>query len=127
MVIRSQDSEKAEAEEAFSIESVNTKEVNRGKITEFLKVGGSDEVVYFVEEFFRGVGTNALKSGIFRQYIVMDAYFCVSDFLESIHVGKEQVAAPDLNSGIVGDEKEAMDYVQGILQKAVNLRGTAGN
>ena len=164
MVIRSQDSEKAEAEEAFSIESVNTKEVNRGKITEFLKVGhpengcdpdqteqaaahqaddhgsvntkevnrgkiteflkvgGSDEVVYFVEEFFRGVGTNALKSGIFRQYIVMDAYFCVSDFLESIHVGKEQVAAPDLNSGIVGDEKEAMDYVQGILQKAVNLR-----
>ena len=52
----------------------------------------------------------------------MDAYFCVSDFLESIHVGKEQVAAPDLNSGIVGDEKEAMDYVQGILQKAVNLR-----
>ncbi len=61
MVIRSQDSEKAEAEEAFSIESVNTKEVNRGKITEFLKVGGSDEVVYFVEEFFRGVGTNALK------------------------------------------------------------------
>ena len=89
---------------------------------EFLKVGGSDEVVYFVEEFFRGVGTNALKSGIFRQYIVMDAYFCVSDFLESIHVGKEQVAAPDLNSGIVGDEKEAMDYVQGILQKAVNLR-----
>lgn len=32
------------------------------------------------------------------------------------------MAAPDLNSGIVGDEKEAMDYVQGILQKAVNLR-----
>ena len=122
MVVRSQDSEKTEAEEVFSIESVNTKEVNRGKITEFLKMGGSDEVVYFVEEFFRGAGTNALKSSIFRQYIVMDAYFCVSDFLESIHVGKEQVSAPDLNSGIVGDEKESMDYVQGILQKAVNLR-----
>ena len=122
MVVRSQDREKTEAEEVFAIESVNTKEVNRGKITEFLKMGGSDEVVYFVEEFFRGAGTNALKSGVFRQYIVMDAYFCVSDFLESIHVGKEQVSAPDLNSGIVGDEKESMDYVQGILQKAVNLR-----
>ena len=121
MVMRSGDMQQMTDQE-FSIESIDTKEMNRGKILEFLKLGSKDEVVYFVEDFFRGAGAGALESEIFRQYIIMDAYFCVRDFMEELNLGVKQIQSPELSSASIRSKEGAMQYVIDLLETAVSLR-----
>lgn len=109
-------------QDTFSLENVDAKEMNRNKILEFLKIGSLGEVVYFVEEYFHRVGSNALKSAIFRQYIVMDAYFCVREFLESLQVEPEGIRPPDQSADVVASEENAVAYVQEILSEAIRQR-----
>lgn len=112
----------------FNISNVNPKQIDRGKIREFLKVGDSEEAIYFVEEFFKDLNSNAMKSNIFRQYITMDAYFCVVDFLEGLQIQRDEIEPLDVNSGILQSEKSAMEYVVRIIKKALELRErTASN
>lgn len=112
----------------FNISNVNPKQIDRGKIREFLKVGDSEEAIYFVEEFFKDLSSNAMKSNIFRQYITMDAYFCVVDFLEGLQIQRDEIEPLDVNSGILQSEKSAMEYVVRIIKKALELRErTASN
>ena len=82
--------------EEFNISNVNPKQIDRSKIREFLKFGDREEAVYFVEEFFKDLGTNAMKSNIFRQYITMDAYFCVVDFLEGLQIPRDEIEPVDI-------------------------------
>ena len=107
--------------EEFDITDVNTKQIDRNKIKEFLKLGERDEVIYFVEEFFRDIGAGAMKSNIFRQYITMDAYFGVVDFMEGLQLQKDEIETPDV-SGALQSQENAKQYVVRILQKALELR-----
>ena len=66
--------------EEFNISNVNPRQIDRSKIKEFLKFGDLEEIIYFVEEFFKALGSNAMKSSLFRQYITIDIYFCVVEF-----------------------------------------------
>ena len=51
-----------------------------------------------VEEFFRKFGEDVLGSLMFRQYLMMDTYFCVADYVESLREGeKEKVEKIDLS------------------------------
>jgi len=114
--------------ENFSIHDVNTKQMDRNKIKEFLKLGDRAEVIYFVEEFFKDLGSSAMKSNIFRQYIVMDAYFCVVDFLEGLQFQSSEIEAPDAQSFVLQSQESAMHYIVQIMQKAIELRDkTASN
>lgn len=108
--------------EEFNISNVNPKQIDRSKIREFLKFGDREEAVYFVEEFFKDLGTNAMKSNIFRQYITMDAYFCVVDFLEGLQIPRDEIEPVDITSGILQSEEGAMKYVAQIIEKALELR-----
>ena len=90
-------------EEHFDIKQVNPKQIDRTRIQKFLKQGDREEVVYFVEEFFRDLSNKALQSNIFRQYITMDAYFCVADFLESLSTDTQDPETPSQ------DEKTQQD------------------
>lgn len=109
-------------QEQFIIENVNPKQVDRGRILEFLKLGNQEETRYFVDGFFQGVGNDAMKSNIFRQYIVMDAYFCVGDFLESLQMNRDEIVAPDFTPGALKDVESAKEYVISIVHKAVGMR-----
>lgn len=108
--------------EEFRIDDVNTKQIDRGKILEFLKLGDREEVIYFVEEFFKALGKGAMKSTMFRQYITMDTYFCVVDFLEGMQLERDEVEAPDIASGVLQSQESAMQYLVKILGKALELR-----
>lgn len=108
--------------EEFDISDVDPKQIDRSKIREFLKFGDTEEAVYFVEEFFKDLGTNAMKSKLFRQYIIMDAYFCVADFAEGLSFHRDEIESPDVPSGILQSEKEAVGYVVRIIKKALELR-----
>lgn len=114
-------------EEAFNISNVDPKQIDRSKIKEFLKVGNKDEAVYFVDEFFKELNSNVMKSNIFRQYITMDAYFCVVDFVESLQCSREEIAPPDISGSALQTEEGAMQYVVGIMEKALELRERAAS
>ncbi len=114
--------------EEFNIGNINPRQIDRNKIREFLKVGDKEEVFYFTDEFFKNIGTNAVKSNIFRQYILMDAYFCVADFVEGLQISRDEIEPPDVSSKTLQSQKDAMDYVVKIIKKALELRErTASN
>lgn len=114
--------------EDFNINNVNPKQIDRSKIKEFLKLGDREEAIYFVDEFFKGLGTKALKSNMFRQYIVMDAYFCVVEFIEELQFSRDEIEPLDVTSEVLQSEENAMDYVARIIKQALELREkTASN
>ena len=114
--------EGAAEHEDFRISAVNPEQIDRAKMQEFLRTGDLDEVVYFVDEFFGKLDGGAMKSRICRQYITMDAYFSIADFLKGLGLQKDEIEAPDQDSSILQDEKSAMDYIVRILDKALVLR-----
>lgn len=114
--------------EEFNIHNIDPKQMRSSKIREFLKLGNKEETIYFVDEFFKGQGTNALKSTIFRQYIVMDVYFCVAAFLEELQISREELKVFDVNFELLQSKESAMEYVIRMIEKAVELREkTASN
>ena len=114
--------EGAVEQEDFRISAVNPEQIDRAKMQEFLRTGDLDEVIYFVDEFFGKLDGGAMKSRIFRQYITMDAYFSIADFLKGLGLQKDEIEAPDQDSSILQDEKSAMDYIVRIMNKALVLR-----
>lgn len=114
--------EGAAEQEDFRISAVNPEQIDRAKMQEFLRTGDLDEVIYFVDEFFGKLDGGAMKSRIFRQYITMDAYFSIVDFLKGLGLQKDEIEAPDQDSSILQDEKNAMEYIVRIMDKALVLR-----
>ena len=112
-------------DEEFNISSVNPKQINRSKIQEFLKFGDKEETGYFVEEFFRDLGTNAIGSLMFRQYITMDIYFCVAEFLEEVELKQDELTSLVATAAIQASEEETMQYVKKIIQTALEIRDRA--
>jgi two-component system response regulator YesN len=113
--------------EDFNIKEVDPKQLDRGKIREFLKFGDRDETIYFVEEFFKAIGANVMKSNIFRQYITMDIYFCVAEFVEGLQVKKEDAELPDAGIFVVQSEENAVKYTVALLDRALEIRETAAD
>ena len=111
----------------FDIGSMDIKQIDRSKIREFLKFGVKEETIYFVEEFFKDLGNNAMKSNMLRQYIIMDSYFCIAEFVEGLSFAKEEIDPPDSNSGVLQSEENAMDYLIRIVHKALELREKAAS
>ena len=109
-------------EEEFDIHNVDLKELQSDRVREFLKLGNKDEVVYFVDEFFKKQGNTAMNSTIFRQYIVMDVYFCVAAFLEELQIGREEIASFDVNFQLLQSRENAVEYVTQIMETAMELR-----
>lgn len=108
--------------EDFNISNVNTKQIDRSKIREFLKLGTPDETIYFVEEFFKDLGTKSVESIMFRQYLAMDAYFGVVDFLEDMQLSRDEIEPLDVASGTLQSVDSTRQYVIRIVAKAVELR-----
>ena len=104
----------------FNISSVNTKQIDRSKIKVFLRFGDIQETVYFVEEY---LGDNAMKSSLLRQYIAMDVYFCVVEFLEGLQIPKEEIVAVDVAPDILQSAKNTVDYIISIIKKPATDTG----
>lgn len=102
----------------IDLSRVTGRQLDRTGIRSFLRVGDLQEADFFVEEYFHGLSPSAMKSGMFRQYIVMDAYFCTADFMEELQCPREAVEQP----GDFRSEEEAMRYVIRIMEEAVKQR-----
>lgn len=106
----------------FNINDVDPKKISRSKIREFLKLGEAEESIYFVEEFFKGLGASAMNSSIFRQYIVMDTYFCVMEFLEELGIKKTDFKNFDISTEEFQSKETAVKYVAEMIKATVELR-----
>jgi len=119
--------ERAEAQKEAPIENfdmgvVNPKQMDRDKVRNFLKVGSLDEVDSFVASFFNNLEGRALESTIFRQYLIMDIYFAVMEFVEELSLDKEQIEAFDVGNGRFAGVDEVSAYVARIIRQAITLR-----
>ena len=114
-------------QEEFNITNVEPKQVDRSKVRDFLRIGDGSETHYFVEEYFRELGNSALNSQLFRQYIMMDVYFCVAEFAEELGWSKEEIEPLDMSKRQLQTKEGVMEYLIDILQKAIELRDRAAS
>ena len=123
-IVTAEELEKNEnSRDDFSLSSVSPKQVDRTRLKEFLKTGELTETRFFVEEYFKGLGMGALKSAMFRQYILMDMYFCVAEFVEGLNEKRDSIKEISSESVIaIKDVPGAVDYVCGIIEEAIGIR-----
>lgn len=80
----------AQAEE-IDLQELDIGKLDRRIVMNFLRSGSISDIEHFAEDFLNSLGEENISSLLFRQYIVMDLYFAIVSFLESIGLSKEQV------------------------------------
>ncbi|MCR5399412.1 MAG: response regulator [Lachnospiraceae bacterium] len=119
--------EERKSEDDFSISSVDPKEVDRSRLTEFLRKGQRGEIEYFIGGFAENIGENALRSNMFRQYLIMDAYFAVCTFVEEIGGDRQKIEAYDFATNDMKDMDAVLDYLKRIIYEALEIRDNSVN
>ena len=114
--------DRVEATEQFDVEALDVKSFDRSKIKEFLKFGDGAETEYFVDEYLSGLGANAIKSQIFRQYLMMDVYFSVAEFINSISSEKDDQILAGFKPDVIRSEEESRIYIISIINKGIEIR-----
>ena len=105
------------------ISEIDPRHIDKKKVKEFLRIGEEDDTESFLEDFLKGMGKNAIRSTMLRQYISMDFYFCVTDFVENeLGLSRNEVDALIPASRLLSDEKATCDYLADIVKKAIALR-----
>ena len=104
---------------------IDPKHIDRRLMKRFLRGGEVSEISFFLEEYLNNIGDHALRSKMLRQYIAMDVYFCVADFVENeLGLSKEEmeqkISFPD--GEVLLDENKTHDYLSEILGTALDLR-----
>ena len=109
--------------DSLSLSEINPKQMAHERVTEFLRRGDGMEVNFFVEEFVNGLGENALHSSMFRQYITMDTYLAVIDFMENeLGVSREVLDTMTLDVTVTSTEESAVAFMKDIISNALALR-----
>ncbi len=127
-ILNSSGLEKNVSDQDFDIRKIEPKQMDGSKVTEFLKFGTREEVPYFVEAFFEGLGKQATSSKMFLQYITMNTYFGVVNFVEELQISRDEIEPIDVASEVLSNSERAIQYLIRIMEKAIELRdGVASN
>ncbi len=102
------------------LSEIDPRHIDRKLIKEFLRRGDPSETEFFVEEFINGMGKGAIRSTLLRQYIAMDVYFCVADFLENELLKDERPENP--TPEVLADEGRTRQYIVRIISRGATLR-----
>ena len=86
-------------------------------VERFLKNGTTEEVDSFLDELFQNIGEQNCKSLLYRQYVVMDLFFCASDFLGNLEIDIENLP----------EECRDINQIVEKAEDAANLRYQIGN
>lgn len=110
---------------SISLKGMDMSRLGRDIVPDFLKSGSAPEVKYFVEEYLEACGSN-FESLLFRQYILMDVYLAVSEFVTGLGMEQEQIMREFGDARTLqpcaGSKEAAAKYARDILTKAVALR-----
>ncbi len=92
-------------------------------IRDFLARGEDKEIHDFVESYLQNI-SNALKSKMFRSYVILNIRFAAVAFLESIGAKKEEYS-DEIELAVENihrDESEVFAYFVGMLRTAMRIR-----
>lgn len=105
------------------LSEIDPRHVDRRLVKEFLRRGEPSEVEFFLDEFLEGMGKNAIRSTMLRQYISMDIYFCVADFIENdLGLSRADTQARIPAAELLADEKKTYEYLVDLISAALDLR-----
>ena len=111
----------------FDIKAVDARKLDKTHLASFLKTGNLDEVPFFVDEFYGRIGEDALKSMMFRQYLLLDAYFTVVGFLNEIEADTDAVETVNINSEALKTTQKTKEYIIGIVSNAIEQRNSTSS
>ena len=109
------------------VSDIDSKVFDRKKVRDFLKYGNATEVGYFVDEFFNSIGTQAVMSNVFRQYILIDIYFYATEFVEGFSGDKSLIEPVDKDIDTFATVDGAIKYTRNVLEQAIKLRDSAAS
>lgn len=100
--------------------------VDRKLIKNFLKTGNAEECGIFIDEYFEAVGEGNYSSLLLRQYMTMDIFYCVQEFIKSLSANEADIPADlmDLKriTKAVENVDTTMNYLKELFTCALNLR-----
>ncbi len=100
--------------------------VDRKLIQNFLKTGNAEECGRFIDEYFEAVGEGNYMSLLLRQYMTMDIFYCVQEFIKSLNIREEDTPAEltDLKQVTKAIEKadSTMNYLKELFTFALTVR-----
>ena len=109
--------------DAFEFDPGSYERLDRMKLKDFLRFGSADDAAYFVEEYFSDSNQKMMESSIMRQYVTMDAYFCVLEFLKEMQAPEEKIARlPSFSYGVMENVENAVGYLKDLLTAAIRER-----
>lgn len=111
--------------EIQDIVGIDSNVVNPEIFQNFLCNALEDETNSFVANYLQLVGESAMKSKMFRQYILLNIHFCMVSFLQKLGYEKDVIdnsllEASSLNQ-VVGFDGIAQS-ISSVLKKAIQLR-----
>lgn len=100
--------------------------VDRKLIQDFLKLGSAGEEGIFLDEYLAAVGENNYRSLLLRQYMTIDIFFCVQEFLKGLSVCADEIP-PELGDikyipKIVVSEEQTVSYLKELFAFAISER-----
>ena len=110
-------------QEESSIGSVDFLQMDPEIIRDFLARGGEKEIHDFVEAYLENI-RNALKSRMFRSYVILNIRFAVVAFLESISAEQAEYLEEIENAVrlIRNEDTEVFEYFVDMLGTAMGIR-----
>ncbi len=126
-ILNSRELDKEIPDKDFDIRKIEPKQMDSSKVIEFLKLGSIEEVSYFVEAFFEGLGKQAVSSKMFLQYITMNTYFTVVKFVEELQIDRTEIEPIDVASEVLTNQESAVEYLIRIMKKAIKLRDSVAS
>lgn len=123
-VISYEESDGKKEHSDVDLRAIDTDVVNPDIIRNFLCQALQEEVESFVSNYFHMIGEDALKSQMFRQYILLNVYFCVVSFLQGLGFDKIQFQEqiPDIHIDRPGSLEQMQETLTKILSIAIEMR-----
>ncbi len=117
---------KAQVGNRINVSDLNLEKLDRNSLEEFLKRGTIHDVDEFVDSYFDGFGSNAMRSTIFRHYVIMDGYSAIMKFLKTMKYPREKIdsSLKKMNSVIehLSSFEDCSKFYKSILKEAIDLR-----
>lgn len=112
-------------EEEHKLRTLDTSSIDPTRIQNFLKTGLPSEVGDFVSEYLGSIGTDAIGSVLFCQYILLNVRFTATAYVEQQGLSRDRLLACIAEQSPVAQihtREQIAAYMQALLTCAIELR-----
>jgi two-component system response regulator YesN len=110
----------------LDLSCIDAGKIDRDSVKNFLKNGLLSETPLFVEDYFTQLGNENMESLMFRQYVVLDIYFCAMSFLREAgfteEEAKEKIGEMKDLSAVITSVRMTKDRLEKMILDTVEIR-----